>query len=172
MDFNYKRLLGTEFFARIPEKGMNGYKLCYFCNKQEVYNPKSFACSIECQYELDIRTNWGFARDEVFKRDKGICQICKLDCDILKDILLNCDSKQRTRIFDKLDVPKKRRKHRLWDIDHIKPVSSGGGGKNAGLDNLRTLCIWCHQEVTLEYNKKRNKELRRLENANRELNKT
>ncbi|MCG8436406.1 MAG: HNH endonuclease, partial [Gammaproteobacteria bacterium] len=31
----------------------------------------------------------------------------------------------------------------LWEMDHIVPVSDGGGG--CGLDNLRTLCIPCHK---------------------------
>jgi 5-methylcytosine-specific restriction endonuclease McrA len=34
----------------------------------------------------------------------------------------------------------------LWDADHILPVSLGGG--LCGLDNMRTLCIPCHKEVT------------------------
>ena len=35
----------------------------------------------------------------------------------------------------------------LWDMDHIVPVSEGGGG--CGLDNLRTLCLWCHRRETV-----------------------
>lgn len=34
----------------------------------------------------------------------------------------------------------------LWDADHTVPVVEGGGA--AGLDNLRTLCVPCHQTVT------------------------
>jgi 5-methylcytosine-specific restriction endonuclease McrA len=36
----------------------------------------------------------------------------------------------------------------LWDCDHIKPVIEGGG--ECGLENLRTLCVPCHKQVTRE----------------------
>lgn len=34
----------------------------------------------------------------------------------------------------------------FWQVDHIKPVSSGGG--QCSLDNLQTLCTICHKEVS------------------------
>lgn len=34
----------------------------------------------------------------------------------------------------------------LWEMDHIVPVSEGGG--LCGLDNLRTLCVPCHRDKT------------------------
>jgi 5-methylcytosine-specific restriction endonuclease McrA len=34
----------------------------------------------------------------------------------------------------------------FWQADHIKAVEEGGG--NSGLDNLRTLCTFCHQVET------------------------
>lgn len=34
----------------------------------------------------------------------------------------------------------------LWDMDHRVPVVEGGGA--CGLDNLRTLCVWCHAKET------------------------
>jgi len=36
----------------------------------------------------------------------------------------------------------------LWDADHIRPVAEGGG--QCDLDNLRTLCLPCHREVTAD----------------------
>jgi 5-methylcytosine-specific restriction enzyme A len=35
-----------------------------------------------------------------------------------------------------------------WEADHILPVIEGGG--HCGLDNLRTLCVPCHRQVTRE----------------------
>jgi hypothetical protein len=35
-----------------------------------------------------------------------------------------------------------------WDMDHILPVIEGGGA--CGLENLRTLCLVCHRQVTRE----------------------
>ena len=34
----------------------------------------------------------------------------------------------------------------LWHMDHRVPVAEGGG--SCGLDNLRTLCRWCHAKET------------------------
>lgn len=34
----------------------------------------------------------------------------------------------------------------FWDMDHIRTVADGGGG--CGLDNLQTLCLWCHYRKT------------------------
>lgn len=34
----------------------------------------------------------------------------------------------------------------FWQVDHIKPVFSGGG--QCFLDNLQTLCTVCHREVS------------------------
>ena len=51
-------------------------------------------------------------------------------------------------------------RHRtLWDMDHIVPVVEGGG--ECDLDNLRTLCIWCHKRVTAELAARRAEERRR-----------
>ena len=38
-----------------------------------------------------------------------------------------------------------RRRTSWWEADHILPVVEGG---DSGLDNIRTLCIPCHREVT------------------------
>ena len=41
-----------------------------------------------------------------------------------------------------------RARKSLWDADHILPVAEGGG--QCDLDNLRTLCLLCHREVTAD----------------------
>jgi hypothetical protein len=41
----------------------------------------------------------------------------------------------------------------LWEMDHIIPVSEGGG--SCGLENLRTLCCPCHRTVTKEFHERR-----------------
>ena len=40
----------------------------------------------------------------------------------------------------------------LWDADHELPVVKGGG--MCGLENIRTLCIKCHKQITAELLKK------------------
>jgi hypothetical protein len=39
-----------------------------------------------------------------------------------------------------------KKRHSLWDADHIRAVVDGGG--ECGLDNMQTLCVWCHREKT------------------------
>jgi 5-methylcytosine-specific restriction enzyme A len=53
-------------------------------------------------------------------------------------------------LLDQHGIRKKWRtlRYRLWEMDHILPVVEGGG--DCGLDNLRTLCRWCHQKATNE----------------------
>jgi len=41
----------------------------------------------------------------------------------------------------------------FWHADHIRPVWEGGG--ECDIDNLRTLCVLCHQKVTAEQAKTR-----------------
>jgi 5-methylcytosine-specific restriction protein A len=45
-----------------------------------------------------------------------------------------------------LDLHPRRRS--FWDADHVVPVTEGGG--ECDLSNLRTLCLWCHLELTAE----------------------
>ncbi|MCA9879596.1 MAG: HNH endonuclease, partial [Thermomicrobiales bacterium] len=45
------------------------------------------------------------------------------------------------------------RRTSCWDADHIVPVSEGGG--ECSLENMRTLCVPCHQVVTRELAKRR-----------------
>ena len=46
----------------------------------------------------------------------------------------------------------------FWHADHIIPVYEGGG--LCSLDNLRTLCVMCHNTVTNEQNRQRRKHKR------------
>jgi len=34
----------------------------------------------------------------------------------------------------------------FWDADHMVEVVKGGG--ECGLENMQTLCLWCHREKT------------------------
>ena len=66
------------------------------------------------------------ARHHVWRRDKGVCNSCGVQC---------------TR--------------RGWDLDHIKPLMEQKGVKKSkldwsyyGLDNMQTLCKSCHKKKT------------------------
>lgn len=61
-----------------------------------------------------------WTREEIIKRDKGICQICGLP------------------VYDYDDAPKRLKP----EIDHIVPISAGGADK---ADNLRLTHAFCNQ---------------------------
>ena len=45
-----------------------------------------------------------------------------------------------------------KRRKTWWEADHILAVVEGG---DSNLENIRTLCIPCHREVTRELRKRR-----------------
>jgi hypothetical protein len=51
----------------------------------------------------------------------------------------------------------------LWQMDHIIAVDHGGGA--CGMENLRTLCIACHHQVTARQaaNRSKRKRIQRVE---------
>lgn len=139
------------------EKDENGFNLCRWCNKS-VYPPRKTMCSPECVHEILLRTNGRYLRDCVYKRDKGICNMCKTDTKIIAKQALTLSETEKEIYLKEQNITMKRkiwkRKHGggLWDADHIIPVKKGGG--QCGLDNLRTLCIKCHKIVTKNSYKK------------------
>jgi len=152
------------------EKGPNGRNLCRWCN-QEVGKGRRTFCSDACVTEHKIRTQPEFLRECVLTRDKGICAICGFDTEKIKRILFHAvqsycrgsglgESYGRFyrkvpswrirqlfgKVLETLCLPANRSSY--WDADHIVPVVEGGG--QCGLDNIRTLCIDCHKQVTRE----------------------
>jgi 5-methylcytosine-specific restriction protein A len=112
-------------------KGPNGRALCRYCSK-EVAGRRITFCSDACVMEWKVRSQPGYAKELVAKRDDGICEICRKDC--FADL-------RNTPAFRYI-----RRRLRRFDMDHRIPVIEGGG--SCGLENLRTLCRPCHRVVT------------------------
>jgi 5-methylcytosine-specific restriction protein A len=129
----------------------SGFVACRWCGG-DVKPPRRTMCSPECVHELLIRRDNRYIRDCLYKRDNGICSICNIDTkEIAKKALsLHGDDKVKYLTEMKIGIKRKiwKRKHGggLWDADHIVPVKDGGG--QCGMDNLRTLCIKCHKNVT------------------------
>ena len=135
------------------EKGPNGRGLCRECNVEVPKGRRTF-CSDACVHEWSMRTNPGYVRQQVFKRDKGVCAMCGLDTERWAG--------ERRREWDRIKREKDVDAYRTfrennalffsrttyWDADHIVPVVEGGG--LCGLENYRTLCIPCHKQVTRE----------------------
>mgnify|MGYP001191281883 FL=1 len=146
-----KRYIGKQIDASLLPKDKNGNTLCRFCGKS-VLPPRRTMCSEECAHEIAIRNNGRYMRNEVYKRDKGICAICNIDTKkIAKEILqmpdhLKKDYMDKYKISEKRKIWKQKNGGGLWDADHIIPVKDGGG--KCGLENIRTLCIACHKDVT------------------------
>lgn len=134
-------------------RGPNGRALCRQC-QTEVSPPRRTFCSKACVDTWMIRTGSRTAL-HVRRRDRGICALCGLDCEALRRELEKLKAalpfelrKQAAAEFrSKHGIPQHRR-GRLWDIDHIVPVSEGGG--SCDLSNLRTVCLKCHHGLTAQ----------------------
>ena len=145
--------------AKLLPKNESGFVSCRWCGG-DVKPPRRTMCSPECVHELLIRRDNRYIRDCLFKRDKGICIICKIDTKKIAKKAITLNGKDKEDYLKEYNIGIKRkiwkRKHGggLWDADHIVPVKQGGG--QCGLDNLRTLCIKCHKQVTKDSYKKKN----------------
>lgn len=113
--------------------GPNGRRLCRRC-QQEVPAGRITFCSMDCVHEWKVRTDPYYVRQEVFKRDQGVCAACGVD---------TMEGQRRKRA---------RGSGHLWQADHIVPVVEGGG--ECGLDGYRTLCTDCHKAETAELRKR------------------
>lgn len=159
---NYKRI------PRYPQpkgRGPNGRRLCRWCHEEVPKGRRTF-CSDGCVHEVSIRSNPNYQKQHVLERDHGVCDACGLDCQRLARSLMSA-WRQRYRgkpeafrrwyrlwmRFSGRAVTTKLAPNRnLWEMDHIVPVVEGGG--NTGLENLRTLCVWCHNEATAHLRKR------------------
>lgn len=145
------RYMGKCIPAKLLPKNEEGLTCCRWCGKG-VKPPRRTMCSPECVHELQLRTNGRYLRDCVYNRDKGICQMCKIDTKKIAKEALQLRTEEKEIFLKKHSISLKRkiwkRKHGggLWDADHIIAVKDGGG--SCGLENIRTLCIKCHKVVT------------------------
>lgn len=129
------------------QRGPNGRMCCRWCGV-ETTPPRRTFCSDACVHEYTLRSNGTDLRRAVLARDKGICALCGWDAEAFKRSLKGMPySVKHQRMLD-ADLAGHTWRVTFWDADHIVPVVEGGG--EAGLDNLRTLCIPCHQQVTKE----------------------
>ena len=147
---------------RFTGKGPNGGNLCCFCGTVVTGKRRSIrkTCSDRCRDEVTVRVGSSHMRYVIERRDKGVCALCKTDTvkarlefdrlrDKLKDYSGCARSPELKAILDKYGIPPGRVNGDWWDVDHINPVDDGGG--QCGKDNLRTLCIPCHQNATREW---------------------
>jgi 5-methylcytosine-specific restriction protein A len=93
-----------------------------------------------------LRSDPGYLRDQVLKRDRGVCRSCRIDTLVAQGILKRSRGPMRQRLLNYWDLPSYTGRS-LWEADHITPVVEGGG--ECDLSNLRTLCLRCHRMATL-----------------------
>ncbi len=131
-------------------RGPQGRCLCRLCGEEVPKRRRTF-CSDVCVERWRIRTDPSFLRSLVWKRDRGRCARCGLKCrdlekslKLLRQVLVRLG---QSPVYGKLrQVMKIQSRHTFWDADHIQAVADGGG--ECGLDNMQTLCLWCHRDKT------------------------
>lgn len=145
---------GWVIIAKLP-RGPNGRALCRRCGTEVPKGRRSW-CSVQCVSDHRVESDPSYARFQVGKRDNGICALCRLDCNRLEAMLERKHGgahRDRVRrlfylVTGRPHTSKFATWRSLWEMDHVKPVVEGGGA--CGLDNLRTLCVWCHNRATAE----------------------
>jgi 5-methylcytosine-specific restriction endonuclease McrA len=156
--------------SRLP-KGPNGRALCRQCSTEVPVGRRTF-CSEGCVDGWRVKTDPTFMRQAVLHRDRGICAECGTDTLAIEQDIRNVQAMDTTD--HKAAPPRWKRppgyidgreharasvlrlhginpatsRTSFWDADHKVPVIEGGG--ECDLDNIRTLCIPCHQRVTAE----------------------
>nr|XP_010936358.1 DNA annealing helicase and endonuclease ZRANB3 isoform X1 [Elaeis guineensis] len=137
-------------------------KLCQEpCNGKLAKFPEYFEdlfCNLNCFQEYRIRTSQRALREALFQIEHGVCVQCKLDCHKLVECIKHLSIKNRHKYIEKVApmlASKKKLLDKLihepiegnaWHADHMVPVYKGGG--ECTLENMRTLCVACHFDVT------------------------
>lgn len=127
-------------------RGPNGRGLCRWC-ALEVPRRRFTFCSEFCVHEWKLRTQAAYLREQVLKRDRGICAGCGVDTIHVARNLCYSRGTGRVSLLAHWGLRKRSRKT-LWDADHIVPVVEGGG--ECDLANIRTLCLRCHRDATMQ----------------------
>ncbi|XP_054821419.1 uncharacterized protein LOC129320183 isoform X2 [Prosopis cineraria] len=149
--------------------------LCKLCQKTCMGNnaktPEYFEdlfCNLVCYEEYRMRTSNKFLRQELFEVEHGVCSNCHLDCHKLVEHIRPLPGARRREYIEKVAPNVAGRKNMLeklvkdptegnaWHADHIVPVYQGGG--ECRLENMRTLCVACHYDVTTAQCTERRKE--------------
>ena len=128
--------------------GSNGLPLCRWCDLEILARRRRTFCSQYCVHQWRLRTDPGYLRDHVFARDRGICALCRADTVAIYAALRRARGPARAAGLSLYGLKSIASRRSLWDADHIRPVAEGGG--QCDLDNLRTLCLPCHREVTAQ----------------------
>ncbi|NWU94009.1 ZRAB3 endonuclease, partial [Upupa epops] len=155
-----------------------GNPLCLSCQQLTVrLEPGSQAqawdtrfCSHACQEDFSIRSSQSYLRTKVFEIEHGVCQFCNQNAQELYLTIRDAPKSQRKKLLESSwmshlplgqlnEMITNPTEGQFWQVDHIKPVYSGGG--QCSLENLQTLCTLCHRERTAKQAKERSQLKRR-----------
>jgi 5-methylcytosine-specific restriction enzyme A len=128
-----------------PDRNTAGEPICRWCRAAITAPRRRTFCSDPCVHEWRVRSSPSYVRDQVWKRDRGVCRRCGFDV------------KKAQTAWRRLRPAAGARAERCawraarprWEADHILPVSDGGG--ECGLENYRLLCRGCHVAVTAQW---------------------
>lgn len=159
----YKRYMTTADL--LPAKKPDGTPQCRWCGGS-VPKGRRCWCGEECVHQYTIRANLQYAASLVRKRDKGVCALCGVDTITFEREmrrLKHATHENGITPFRKQWLWTQYRammrftggRDCMWDMDHIIPVVEGGGC--CGLENYRTLCVFCHKRETAKLAKRRAK---------------
>jgi len=117
----------------------SGKRICRYCGGP-LPKGRRWWCSDICVDEAKIRCWPHYAAEQCFKRDNYTCRNCGLE-DVLKWRYLKIE---RPAASTREDLKSKGYDvmRSLLECHHIVTVKDGGGA--CGLDNLITLCQFCH----------------------------
>jgi 5-methylcytosine-specific restriction protein A len=130
------------------ERGPHGGALCRWCRMEILTKRRRTFCSDFCVHQWRLRSDPGYLRDKVFARDRGVCALCETDTLAAYAELKRSRGRAREEGLEVWGMKTVTTRRSLWDADHILAVAEGGG--QCDLDNLRTLCLACHREVTAD----------------------
>jgi 5-methylcytosine-specific restriction protein A len=134
--------------------GPEGRPFCRWCLHELPERRRDF-CGPQCLHEFKLRVSAGYARQQVFARDRGVCSHCRLDGGRLDRVIAALrertedggrDDGVAVQTLAELGFGRRKRVVSVWNMDHRTAVVEGGGG--CGLGNLRTLCLICHGRET------------------------
>ena len=65
--------------GKAAEVGELGRPLCRWCRLEILAKRRRTFCSDYCVHQWRLRSDPGYLRDQVFLRDKGVCNLCGTD---------------------------------------------------------------------------------------------
>ena len=132
----------------IPDRNEAGDPICRWCGRGVTPPRRTFCCE-PCVHEWKIRSSAWYVRQQVKKRDKGICRLCGFN--VIKAHRAWTSGKPPAG--DRAARRRWRAAKPRWEADHIVAVADGGG--ECGLENYRLLCRECHLRITLAWRAQR-----------------